>query len=85
MLASTTLGQRDKHKYYAIFIFVVYTQHSMKEEEEDNNQKKVLTAEQIKELMSYPQHWRPTLREAAERGESIKETYEELKDFEGLM
>ena len=59
----------------------------MKEEEEekDNNPKKALTAEQIKELMSYPQHWRPTLREAAERGESIKETYEELKDFEGLM
>ena len=44
-----------------------------------------LTAEQVKELMSYPQHWRPTLREAAERGESIKETYEELKGFEGLM
>ena len=57
----------------------------MKEEKEDDNQKKVLTAEQIKELMSYPQHWRPTLREAAERGESIKETYEELKGFEGLM
>ena len=57
----------------------------MKEEEEDDNQKKVLTAEQIKELMSYPQHWRPTLKKAAERCESIKETYEELKGFEGLM
>jgi hypothetical protein len=55
------------------------------EEEKDDNQRKELTAEQIKELMSYPQHWRPTLREAAERGESIKETYEELKGFEGLM
>lgn len=85
MLASTTVSQHDKHKYCAIFIFVVYTKHTMKEEEEDDNQKKILTAEQIKELMSYPQHWRPTLREAAERGESIKETYEELKDFEGLM
>jgi hypothetical protein len=57
----------------------------MKEEEEDDNQKKELTAEQIKELMSYPQHWIPTLSEAAERSKSIKETYEELKGFEGLM
>ena len=44
-----------------------------------------LTQDQIIELMSYPNYWRATLREAAERGESIKETYEELKDFEYLM
>jgi hypothetical protein len=47
--------------------------------------KKPLTIEQKREIMTYPNHWRPTLTEAAERGESIKETYEELKDFEKLM
>lgn len=47
--------------------------------------KKSLTIEQIHEIMTYPDHWRPTLTEAAERGESIKETYEKLKDFEKLM
>jgi hypothetical protein len=41
--------------------------------------------EQTLELLSYPQHWRPTLRAAAERGESIKEAYERLKDFEAFM
>ncbi len=44
-----------------------------------------ITFEQTLELLSYPQHWRPTLREAAERGESIKEAYESLKDFEAFM
>ena len=54
-------------------------------QQEDLKIKKPLTIEQRKEIMSYPQHWRPTLIEAAERGESIKETYEELKGFEAMM
>ncbi len=44
-----------------------------------------LTEDQIKELWTYPSHWRPTLCEAALKGESIKETYEKLKDFEAFM
>ena len=47
--------------------------------------KKILTQEQIEELMTYPDYWRGTLRRAAERGESIKEVYEELKELEHLM
>ena len=54
-------------------------------QQEDLKIKKPLTIEQRQEIMSYPQHWRPTLIEAAERGESIKETYEELKYFEAMM
>jgi len=56
----------------------------MKQQEELLSKKK-LTLEQINELMTYPTHWRPTLQKAAERGESIKETYESLKDLEALM
>ena len=56
----------------------------MKQQEESVNKKR-LTQDQIEELMAYPNYWRNTLREAAERGESIKETYEELKDFEAMM
>ena len=52
---------------------------------EEPKMKLPLTAEQKKEIMTYQQHWRPTLTKAAERGESIKKTYEELKGFEGLM
>lgn len=55
------------------------------EQQEKLKTKKPLTIEQIHEIMTYPDHWRSTLTEAAERGESIKETYEKLKDFEGLM
>jgi len=47
-------------------------------------EKKQLTQEQIEELMTYPDYWRPTLKEAAERGESIKEVYEELKGLDYL-
>ena len=54
-------------------------------QQEDLKTKKTLTIEQRYEIMTYQSHWRPTLTEAAERGESIKETYEELKDFEKLM
>ena len=54
-------------------------------QQEDLKIKKPLTIEQRKEIMSYPTYWRPTLTEAAERGESIKETYEELKGFEAMM
>ena len=54
-------------------------------QQEDSAIKKSLTIDQIKEIMSYPSHWRNTLTEAAKRGESIKETYEELKDLENLM
>jgi hypothetical protein len=56
----------------------------MKQQEESVN-KKILTQDQIKELMTYPNYWRGTLREAAEQGESIKEVYEELKELEHLM
>ena len=52
---------------------------------EDPKTKMQLTEQQKKEIMSYQQHWRPTLTKAAERGESIKKTYEELKGLEGLM
>jgi hypothetical protein len=56
----------------------------MKQQDELKSIKK-LTEDQIKELLTYPSHWRPTLCEAALKGESIKETYEELKDFEAFM
>ena len=55
----------------------------MKQQEESAS-KKQLTQDQIEELMCYPNYWRGTLRKAAERGESIKETYEELKDLDYL-
>ena len=55
----------------------------MKQQEESVN-KKILTQDQIEELMTYPNYWRGTLRKAAERGESIKETYEELKELDYL-
>ena len=41
----------------------------MKQQEESVS-KKILTQEQIEELMTYPDYWRGTLRRAAERGES---------------
>jgi len=50
----------------------------MKQQEESTN-KKTLTIDQRRELMSYPDYWRATLQKAAERGESISETYERLK------
>ena len=53
----------------------------MKQPEESANKQR-LTIDQKRELMSYPNYWRPTLQEAAERGESISETYEELKRLE---
>ncbi len=56
----------------------------MKQQEELVN-KKILTQDQIEELMTYPNYWRGTLRKAAEQGESIKEVYEELKELEHLM
>ena len=56
----------------------------MKQQEESVN-KKILTQDQIAELMTYPNYWRNTLRKAAEQGESIKEVYEELKELEHLM
>ena len=56
----------------------------MNKQEESAN-KKPLIRDQIDELMTNPSYWRDTLRKAAERGESIKETYEELKDLEYLM
>ena len=55
----------------------------MKEHEESASKKR-LTQDQIEELMAYPDYWRNTLRVAAERGESIKETYEELKGLESF-
>jgi hypothetical protein len=53
-------------------------------QQDDLKIKKTLTIEQRYEIMTYPSYWRPTLTKAAERGESIKDTYEELKDFENL-
>jgi hypothetical protein len=44
-----------------------------------------LTIEQINEIKTYPTYWQSILTEAAERGESIKETYEELKPLENLF
>ena len=56
----------------------------MKQQEESVN-KKILTQDQIKELMTYPDYWRGTLRRAAEQGESIKETYRKYEKLEYLM
>jgi hypothetical protein len=58
-------------------------QNNMENQEETTN-KKQLTLEQIREIMTYPNYWQPTLTKAAERGESIKETYEELKGLESF-
>ena len=54
-------------------------------QQEESVSKKILTQDQIEELMTYPDYWRGTLRKAAEQGESIKKVYEELKDMEHLM
>jgi hypothetical protein len=51
----------------------------------ESTNKKVLTDDQIRELMSYPNHWRSKLLIAAQCGKSISETYEKLKDLEYLM
>lgn len=59
--------------------------HNDQEEHKKPTPHQRVSFEQTLELLSYPQHWRPTLRAAAERGESIKETYEKLKDFEAFM
>jgi hypothetical protein len=56
----------------------------MKQQEESVS-KKILTQDQIKELMTYPDYWRGTLREAAEQGESIEETYKKYEKLEYLM
>jgi len=45
---------------------------------------KVLTLEQANEIRTYPAYWKGTLTQVAERGESIKDAYEELKDLEFL-
>ena len=55
------------------------------DQQEESKKKKPLTIEKTMELMRYASYWRPTLQKAAERGESIKDTYEELKDFEAMM
>lgn len=49
---------------------------------EESTEAKALTLEQRNEIMTYPAYWQGTLRAAAQRGESIKETYEELKDLD---
>ena len=54
------------------------------EKQEESKNKKQLTLEQRREIMTYPNYWRGTLTRAAERGESIKETYEELKGLESF-
>jgi hypothetical protein len=55
------------------------------EDQEELTTKKKLTIEQTHEIMKYPFYWQSTLTEAAQRGESIKETYEELKAFEEML
>lgn len=52
---------------------------------EELKNKLQLTADQIEELMSYPNYWRPILRRAAEQGESISEAYKRLEKLEYLM
>ena len=54
------------------------------EKQEESKNKKQLTLEQTREIMTYPNYWQPTLTAAAKRGESIKETYEELKGLESF-
>ncbi len=54
------------------------------EKQEETTNKKPLTLEQTREIMTYPNYWRGTLTRAAERGESIKETYERLKGLESF-
>jgi hypothetical protein len=56
----------------------------MKQQEESVS-KKILTQDQIEELMTYPDYWRGTLRRAAEQGESIEETYKKYEKLEYLM
>ena len=54
------------------------------ENQEEITNNKPLTLEQTSEIMTYPNYWQPTLTRAAERGESIKDTYEELKSLENF-
>jgi hypothetical protein len=54
-------------------------------QQEESVSKKILTQDQIEELMTYPDYWRGILRKAAEQGASIEEVYEELKEMEHLM
>ncbi len=56
----------------------------MKQKEEPKSKKK-LTKDQTNQIMSYPAYWRNTLKESALRGDSIEETYKELKDLENMM
>jgi hypothetical protein len=58
--------------------------HKNMEKQEETTNKKPLTLEQTREIMTYPNYWRGTLTRAAERGESIKETYERLKGLESF-
>ncbi len=58
-------------------------QNNMENQEESTN-KKQLTLGQTREIMTYPNYWRGTLTRAAEKGESIKETYERLKGLESF-
>jgi hypothetical protein len=50
----------------------------------DESKTYYLTIEQINEIKTYPAYWRPTLTEAAKRGESIKEFYDKYKDLDYL-
>lgn len=54
-------------------------------EEELDEELPSLNMDQIREIMTYPPHWRNTLTESALKGNSIKDTYEELKDLENFM
>jgi hypothetical protein len=55
------------------------------EEQEEPVFKKHLTIEQTHEIMKYPFYWRGTLTEAAQRGESIEETLEVLREFDKML
>jgi hypothetical protein len=62
------------------------TEHETKNIGKDEKSTKPfqLSKEQKAELMSYPDYWRPILRSAAEKGESIKKVFQELKDLDSF-
>lgn len=54
-------------------------------QQEDSEKKPRPTYEQQREIRTYPPYWQGTLNEAVQPGESVKEVYERLKDFEDMI
>lgn len=73
----------QEHLRDCLLAVVDYAENELIQKVEPN--KISLTLEQRQEIMTYPDYWRPTLQAAAQRGKSIKETYEDLKDMEAFM